>query len=70
MLPLTAIALWAVLATPAGAQTYLGNLSANPYGAGSPYSPDSLHSPYGAGTPYRFDSPTNPYGTGWGIVGE
>jgi len=61
--PLLAIALWAILAMPAGAQTYLGNLSTNPYDA-------SIANPHGAGSPYRFDSPTNPYDTGWVIVGE
>jgi len=61
--PPLAIALWAILAMPAEAQTYLGNLSANPYDA-------SIANPHGAGSRYRFDSPTNPYGTGWAIVGE
>ncbi len=53
---------------------YLGNLSANPYGAnsttnpysqaGSPYSSDSINNPYGRyGSPYSNESATNPYAT-------
>ena len=35
---------------PAGAQTYLGNYSSNPY------DPDSIANAYGAGSPYGADS--------------
>jgi hypothetical protein len=40
----------------AAAQSYLGNLSANPYDA------NSSANPYGAGSPYRADGINNPYG--------
>jgi len=59
------------LAAPAAAQTEPGKLSANryapdstanAYGAGSPYRPDSIHNPYGVyGSPYSPRSATNPY---------
>ncbi|MBW1684831.1 MAG: hypothetical protein JRS35_07165 [Deltaproteobacteria bacterium] len=61
------------LAAPAAAQTEPGKLSANryapdstanAYGAGSPYRPDSIHNPYGVyGSPYSPRSATNPYAT-------
>ena len=36
----------------------------NPYGAGSPYTPDGLMNPYSRyGSPYSNDSWTNPYAT-------
>ena len=70
---LTAAALTALLATPAGADEYLGNYSANPYnanstsnphGAGSPYNANSVRNPYGQyGSPYSAKSATNPYTT-------
>jgi hypothetical protein len=54
--------------------SYLGRLSANPYGAdstsnaygryGSPYSSDSINNEYGRyGSPYSSQSATNPYAT-------
>ena len=52
---------------------YLGNLSVNefdpnstvnPYGAGSPYSPNSVTNEFGIyGIPYSNQSATNPYAT-------
>ena len=52
---------------------YLGNLSANeydpnsianPYGAGSPYSSNSVTNEFGLyGSPFSNQSATNPYGT-------
>ena len=80
----TMLALCAVLALAAGpamAQSndtgkgnYLGNLSANPYGAnstsnpyssaGSAYSSDSINNAYGRyGSPYSTESATNPFAT-------
>lgn len=36
----------------------------NPYGAGSPYNPDSVNNPYGQyGSPYSNKSANNPYAT-------
>jgi hypothetical protein len=36
----------------------------NPYGAGSPYNPDSVNNPYGRyGSPYSNDSANDPYAT-------
>lgn len=62
-----------IVASAAGAQTYLGNLSANPYatqstsnpyGAGNPYDTNSISNPYGPyGNPYSNQSATNPYAT-------
>lgn len=61
------------VASIAGAQTYLGNLSSNPYatqatgnpyGAGNPYATNSVNNPYGPyGNPYSNRSATNPYAT-------
>jgi len=61
------------MTTPATAQQYLGDLSANPYspnstsnpyGAGSPHNPNSVTNPFGLyGSPYSPKSATNPYAT-------
>ena len=53
---LACIALIFALAPAAAAQTYLGQLSANPY------NPDSIANPYGAGSPYKADGVNNRYG--------
>jgi len=43
---------------------YAPNSTGNPYGAGSPYSTDSINNPYGRyGSPYSSYSATNPYTT-------
>jgi hypothetical protein len=83
-LVLSAILTFAALATDARSQisiyggpnsnTYLGNLSSNPYDPnstsnrygvyGSPYSPNSVNNPYGQyGSPYSPYSANNPYAT-------
>lgn len=42
----------------------IGSLSANAYGAGNSYHPDSINNPYGRyGNPYSNTSATNPYAT-------
>ena len=70
---LTIAALTALLATPAGADEYLGNYSANknnpnstsnPHGAGSPSNANSIKNPNGEyGSPYSSKSANNPYAT-------
>ena len=43
---------------------YDSNCLDNPYGAGSPYNPDSPINPYGRyGSPYSNESANNPYAT-------
>lgn len=71
--PLAALVLVALSCTPAVADEYLGQLSAdpfnpnslsNPFGAGNPYKADGLNNPFSRyGNPYSNQSATNPYAT-------
>jgi hypothetical protein len=44
-----------------GSNPYVGNSTANPYGAGNPYRGDGINNPYGRGNSYRPSSGKNPY---------
>ena len=66
MLSMTLGAALLVHSTTALAQTcpYDTRCIDNPYGAGSPYNPDSVNNPYGQyGSPYSNESANNPYAT-------
>jgi hypothetical protein len=55
----------------AAAQTYLGNLNANPYGRfGCQYSPDWINNPNGARSRQNQENPNNHHGRGLTIIGR
>jgi hypothetical protein len=73
MKPIVLALVVSLLAPAASGQTYLGQLSSNPFdpdsvanelGAGSPYRAESIKNPYGVyGSPYSARSVSNPYAT-------